>query len=79
MKGAYLGDLREFYKTTSSLAIVWFWAVNKLYESKLSVTEMRVLRCVLKSGRIRLKNDYISGVIGVAQIKGKVIKNWLRY
>ena len=59
------------------------WATTKK-EKRLEVYEMRLLRRMLRgvTRKDKIKNEYIRGVVGVANISGKVTErllNWFRH
>jgi len=64
----------KFYKCLAMLYGVECWAVDKKIERRMSIAEMRMLRCgVTREDRIR--NEYIRGTVGVASIKMDKIRD----
>lgn len=55
------------------------WTVNSQFENKISVEEMRMLRCMCgKTRQDRIKNYNIRERLGVAPLVEKMVKTRLR-
>ncbi|CAN6716432.1 unnamed protein product [Malus baccata var. baccata] len=73
----------KFYRTVIRLAMLYStecWAVKYQHVHKMGVAEMRMLRWMCGHTRKKkIRNEDIRGKVGVAEIKGKMRENRLRW
>ena len=73
----------KFYRTTVRPALLYdteCWDVRHCHIQKMSVAEMRMLRCMCRNTRLdRIRNETIRRKVGVAPIEEKMRESRLRW